>query len=166
MGKISNLTFGQARVKGINKKQWLRAVRISGSLRKYYQTGLTRKERKQETKKTLKREKKIPQIVTRQQIAENFRISNMPPYFISVRALTIDSSVTKKGLLLAIRQTKQRIKKEYGITFAGMSAENTGIERTRIPKNEDKKLQDYRIHTEVFFAFLNGKKDFIKEYTF
>jgi len=45
--RISKLTFGQARVRGINKNRWLRAIKISKSLKISKRTGTTAKQRRE-----------------------------------------------------------------------------------------------------------------------
>lgn len=138
---------------------------LSQQLKLYYRTGLPLKERIIR-KKRLKQKKIIKKQRIRKQIAFNYRMKNLPPYFISIRALTINSEISEKGLKIAILQAKRRLKKQEGIDFGDMQVQNTGVEIKKIPPSEDKKLNDNKVHIEVFFAFLNGKHDLLKYYIY
>lgn len=72
MKRLSQLTFGQARVRGYTKREWERAINISKSLKSYYQS---------------KQKKRI-----RQQVVFNAEYSQ------SVRAVQINGTATKEDL--------------------------------------------------------------------
>jgi len=52
--KISELTWGQARAKGITKKRWERAVKISKALKEYW-----KRKKEEEIEKIIEEEKKL-----------------------------------------------------------------------------------------------------------
>lgn len=167
--KISELTWGQARVRKITQKRWLRAERISGSLKKYHKTGLTIKQRREKISITKERkrviEKKPITKRIRRQVAQNFK-ADVPPYFVSIRAMTINPIITQKGLNLALLQGKRKIQIEENINLTAMQTEYIGLEMVEIPPIEDRKLNDMKIHIEVFLAYLRGGKKILRYYIF
>lgn len=80
----------------------------------------------------------------RKQVAINFR-SNEDPYFISVRAITINPDIGERALLIAVKETIQR----KGYNLSGFSSKYTGYSYQKIPSSVDRSLNDERIHVEV-----------------
>lgn len=81
----------------------------------------------------------------RKQVVLNFR-SHEEPYYISIRAITINPDINEKGLLLAVKETLNNL--SYNLT--GFSRSYYGIEKTRIPYSEDKRLNSGKVYVEVW----------------
>lgn len=118
-----------------------------------------------------RRKIKVPVVVElpakriRIQMAQNFK-ADAPPYFVSIRAITINPIITQRGLSLALIQGKRKIQIEENINLTAMQTEYIGLEKTEIPSTEDRKLNDLRIHVEVFIAYLRGGKKILRYYIF
>lgn len=95
-------------------------------------------------KKIIIRQIRVPARRIRKQAVINFR-SDEAPYFVSIRAITINPDITERGLLMAINQVKSRL--EYNLRL--FSAQYLGYEAKAIPSSEDKQLNDFKIHIEV-----------------
>lgn len=141
----SNTTFGQARIRGITKKNFLRRQRISISLKKTYERKriiLSQKipTKKKEVQKTLITRKRI-----RKQVVLNLR-SHDEPYAISIRAITINPIITENGLKIAVndglKRSGYKLRDFYQKRYYG-------LEETEISNEEDKRLNDYRVHIEI-----------------
>lgn len=158
--RIVDLTWNQVRsIGGITKKEYKRRVRISQSLQLYHSTSKTKKERIQKTKRKEQRVKEIPERVRKQRVI-NYR-SDMSPYYLSIRVVTINPEINETGLLLAINELKNDLqnqsiylrakKHSVMIDFNNLVPERSSIgsESKVIPTSEDRILNDGRIHYEI-----------------
>lgn len=155
----SETTFGQARVRGITKKEFQRRRNISLSLKQYHKSPLTTKKtfatreriRKRKVTKAKKTGKRI-----RKQLAYYWRtrdIKGTPDGtdigFIEIKALTINPDITEKGLFIAIRD-KQLQLKQQGINFNLYRVSTRGFELQEIAPREEQALNDMKVHITVF----------------
>jgi len=101
----------------------------------------------------------------RRQIAQNFK-SSEPPYFVSVRAITINPEITQRGLVIALLQGKRNLEKETNINLSLMTSEHIGLAEQEIPITEDKELNDMKVHVEVFIANTKGGRNILRYYVF
>lgn len=101
---------------------------------------------KKNLKKVKKEFKTIPTQRIRKQVAINYR-ADEEPYFISIRAITINPDISERGLLIAVKEARQRAQLNYEISH--MSSHYTGYETKVIPASEDKILNDYKVHIEI-----------------
>jgi len=122
---------------------------------------LTRNIKRKYDKKRIKETgiKKIPEERIRKQKALNL-IGNDEPYYMFLKVSTINPNITERGLsqALALLMKKYQGKTVYlekknhstTIDFNIMNEKNkVGTEKTRIGKNEDRILNDMKIHYEV-----------------
>jgi hypothetical protein len=144
-------TFGQARVRGVSKKEFNRRQKISITRRQIF------RERKLEEVRVIRKprvkvkkpkkeiqEELIEERRFRKQVVLNFR-SGEEPYAVSIRAITINPEITERGLLIAVQETKS----ELDINFENFTSRYLGFEETEIPSSEDTRLNDFRVHVEV-----------------
>lgn len=87
----------------------------------------------------------IPVKRIRKQVTINYRLET-EPYYISIRAITINPEITDRGLFLTIIPYKNRIDEQYNIKGKGYIA----YETKPIPQSEDKQLNDMKVHIEIF----------------
>lgn len=109
-----------------------------------------RKKRKEKEVITIKT-KPIKGLRIRKQLVQNFTSDN-PPYYVSIRAITINPNITEKGLRMALLQGRRKFQNTENVNLNLMNTEYYGLEQTPIPDSEDIKLNDGRIHIEVFVA--------------
>ena len=97
-------------------------------------------------KKTRKEEQArlIPEKI-RKQVVLNLR-SHEDPYAVSVRALTINPEINQTGLKMAIIETLN----ELNMPLEQFWKKEFGYEQARIPEQEDKRLNDMKVHVEIF----------------
>lgn len=101
-----------------------------------------RKLRKKKIKKEIPEE--LPEKRIRKQIVLNMR-SDDEPYAMSVRAITINPGITEEGLKLAILETLR----EINIDLSKFYRKEFGFEAREIPEQEDRRLNDFRVHIEI-----------------
>lgn len=105
---------------------------------------------KEESERRKKEEKErfiIPKKRIRKQQVLNFRRTRKEPYFISIRAITINPDISSRGLMLAVKEVANSLYKEYKLdTYHSY----IGGEAVELGTNEDKILNDGKIHIEVF----------------
>jgi hypothetical protein len=157
----SETTFGQARQYGIKLKEFKRRQKISSNLKLYYKSSFSEKKtiktRSKITKKAEKQAELIPEIRIRKQVVANFR-PNFDDYdesiggigAISIRAITINPEYNEVGLKMAIEEVKREIELREGIKLYNFQQRYYGLEIVKIPSSEDIRLNDNRIHIEVF----------------
>lgn len=102
---------------------------------------------KKSQRKKVEKDFKAPAKRVRKQVAINYR-SDEQPYFISIRAITINPDVSERGLLIAVREARSKLQ-GTGINLSNMDSHYTGYEQKEIPSSEDKILNDYRVHIEI-----------------
>lgn len=109
-----------------------------------------RKKKEQEAPKKPVKEKRI-----RKQTAMNFinrDADDSGEEFISIRAITINPAVEKRAMLLAIKELMHETEVLYGVRFRDYEASYVGLEEEEIGEDEDRKLNDYKIHLELFMG--------------
>lgn len=89
----------------------------------------------------------------RRQVVLNFR-GNEPPYFFSIRAITINPAINERGLKMTVIETARNLANKNDFDLSEFSGQYIGYETREISNNEDKQLNDLKIHIEVMF----GKK--------
>lgn len=135
-----NLKYQKKFPKRINKRKLSFKVRI-------------KKQTKKKTEKQLKL--LISQDRIRQQYVMNFKYSDNQSLggvgFISIRAITIDETLSEKALKLVCENIKAKLERVYGIDFKEFDDKYGGLEKpTKLGTSEDKQLNDYNIHYEYF----------------
>lgn len=108
-----------------------------------YLKGKQLKEQIKAKEKQIKKRQIIKERI-RKQVAINYRLRE-EPYFISIRAITINPDITEKGLLLVVRKYHQQFQKQFDMPMGYY----TGYETKKIPNSEDTRLNDYKIHIEI-----------------
>lgn len=106
------------------------------------------KNRRKRARRKQRREKvvvEIPQKRIRKQVVLNFR-SDEDPYYISIRAITINPEINETGLLIAVKETMS----ELHFDFSAFTKRYLGFSAQEIPKNVDTTLNDGRVYVEVF----------------
>lgn len=162
-------TYKNQYSKGIaynNKKKAKRIISKSNKRTKKKLLKEVRKEIKKpkEKKEKKTRQKKITKPRIRKQKVANFR-SREDPYYISIRVITINPEITDRGLLMALRKLMKRFDgKNIYLTNKNYSAEidfdnfnnniksSVGTERQKISVNEDRILNDGKIHYEILIG--------------
>jgi hypothetical protein len=132
---------------------------LSYKLKTYYfqkkqQTAIPKQQKKAIQKQTLLIEptKETTLIKIRKQVCENFR-ADYPPYYVSIRAMTIHQDINEQGLMLALIDGKRQFQRDYGVMLNAYNLDYTGLSKQQISKDEDKILSDNKIVVEVFFAY-------------
>lgn len=92
----------------------------------------------------------------RRTFAINFRSSD-EPYFISIKAITINPAYTEKALSIIAYKYKQRIEDVFNIDLRRMDGYTATEKPVILGTGEDKALNDYKIHTEIFIGGINKK---------
>jgi hypothetical protein len=150
--KITEMTWHQVRSRGgITKREFERRLKISKSLKQYYQ----RRKPKDKITSYYPTKERI-----RHQKVLNYR-SSKSPYYISIRVMTINPDITERGLLMALNEIKLSLQKQsinikdkarnVNIDFARMDSvrSSIGTEKTKIAPHEDTQLNDLRVHYEI-----------------
>lgn len=133
--RLSYLTFGQARVRGVTKKRWLRAVHI--------------REAKARRKQRLAQapQENVPISRIRRQVVFYHSNPDAPSInmYSEVRVITINPIFTDRGLRQVAEKYKMLAEKSWNITLNRM-----GIEQpTQLSPKEDLKLNDLAVHIEL-----------------
>jgi len=161
MRVTNKTTWGQARRQGIKLKEFNRRRKISMSLKQYHKSAYTTKktieDRKRIVKKRQKKVDKIPLKRLRKQVVLNCR-PNFNDYndsiggigALSIRAITINPEYNERALLMAVEEIKPEIELKLGVNLRDFQKRYLGLEDTEIPKSEDARLNDYKIHIEVW----------------
>lgn len=116
---------------------------------KFSERALTKPKAEREYKRQIQEQEEEQEEINynkriRKQVVINYR-SDSEPYSVSIRAITLDPEMTERGLLMAV----QEIQTQLDINFEYFSSRYAGFEQTEIPKDEDKRLNDMKIHIEV-----------------
>lgn len=128
------------------------------------------KKRKKVIKRKIKKEKKEPEkeIIEkeeriRRQVVLNFvnrDASDSFNIFISIRAITINPEYNENALKIVIDKAMRDYEILSGLKFRYYKKSYFGVEKEEISSSEDKILNDYKIHVEIFHG---GKV--VKEYS-
>ena len=84
---------------------------------------------------------------TRKQIIINYR-SEEKPYYIAIRVLTFNPSVTRKMLLSVAMDKRKVVQKSFGTTLRQMNVE-VGEELRQVDASEDRGLNNTSIYVQV-----------------
>lgn len=71
------------------------------------------------------------------------------PYYISVRAMTLNPDITERGLRIAIIEIIGEINKSSNYNIDVSNDDFEGLSAQEITSNMDKALNDYRVHVEI-----------------
>jgi hypothetical protein len=103
-------------------------------------------------KKLNKLEDRKEQIITgkriRKQVVLNFR-GTEPPYFFSIRAVTINPEINERGLKIAVMETLRSFVNSQDIDLSEFQTQYLGYEVVEVAKGEDTSLNNLRIHIEI-----------------
>lgn len=107
-----------------------------------------KKESKLKEKVKERREIEVPKIRIRKQVVINFR-SHEAPYFFSIRAITINPEIDERGLKVAVMEVARSIASNRDFDLSNFKAQYLGYETKQISSNEDRFLNDMKVHIEL-----------------
>lgn len=155
---LSKLSKGQARYYGFTNSQYQRAVNISKSKKAKAKVKETVKEKKPIKKKEViaTPEKRGPRI--RKQAVIEYVNRDAEPYYISIRAMTLNPDITERALLIALLENEGQIKRTYINFIRNAKRSYAGLENEPIGDNEDIKLSN-----DIVVVILIGGRNPVKE---
>ena len=145
-----------------NRKEYYKIQEEEMKLNEKYQFGITevktKKIRKGKSrtsavpvprrkKREVQREISVPKERIRKQVAINYRM-NEEPYFISIRALTINPEITERGLKMEVISARNKLEGQ-GIRLSQLDGQ-FGYESRKIAPSEDRSLNDMKVHVEIY----------------
>lgn len=100
----------------------------------------------------------IPKKRIRKQLTKNFR-TDEPPYFASIRVMTINPEFNKQALYMAIEELKKILGDDRDFQLIQKYGDYFAFEQKEIGNQEEKILNDGGIYGELFLGYKESTKE-------
>lgn len=165
---VSRIKISQLRKLISNKQKLIKVRERQIRYTKKEVTALKKIQRK--AKKKRERTAVVPKISLkriRHSLTQVFK-DDLPPYYVHIRSMTLNSTYNNRALLEAIKRGKVEASRDFNINLKQVLGEEgfTAPSHQVIPTDEDIQLNDMKIHVEIFIANWKGRKLIKKIYKY